>query len=73
VLGLARYPWTVLLEASLGWGFDVFDALLFNFVAPNAGDFYRGAGAAGGAAADPTGHRDTWPEAGGLAGRRAFL
>jgi MFS family permease len=31
-----RYQWTVLLAAWLGWGFDVFDGLLFNYVAPNA-------------------------------------
>jgi MFS family permease len=36
VVGLTRYQWTVLLAAWLGWGFDVFDALLFNFIAPNA-------------------------------------
>jgi MFS family permease len=35
VFGLSRYQWTVLLAAWLGWGFDVFDALLFNYVAPN--------------------------------------
>ncbi|HEY8508594.1 MAG TPA: MFS transporter, partial [Steroidobacteraceae bacterium] len=35
-LGLTRYHWLVLAAAWLGWGFDVFDALLFNFVAPNA-------------------------------------
>ncbi|HEY6320627.1 MAG TPA: MFS transporter [Thermoanaerobaculia bacterium] len=29
------YQWTVLAAAWLGWGFDAFDALLFNFVAPN--------------------------------------
>jgi len=29
------YQWTVVLAAWLGWGFDVFDGLLFNFVAPN--------------------------------------
>lgn len=34
--GLTRYQWLVILAAWLGWGFDVFDALLFNFVAPNA-------------------------------------
>jgi MFS family permease len=34
-LGLSRYQWTVLLAAWLGWGFDVFDGLLFNYVAPN--------------------------------------
>ncbi|MEQ1572142.1 MAG: MFS transporter, partial [Myxococcota bacterium] len=27
--------WTVLFAAWLGWGFDVFDGLLFNFVAPS--------------------------------------
>ncbi len=36
MLGLSRYQWTVLLAAWLGWGFDVFDGLLFNYVAPNA-------------------------------------
>ena len=35
VLDMTRYQWTVLLAAWLGWGFDAFDALLFNFVAPN--------------------------------------
>ncbi len=29
------YQWMVLFAAWLGWGFDVFDGLLFNFVAPN--------------------------------------
>jgi MFS family permease len=29
------YQWTVLLAAWIGWGFDVFDGLLFNYVAPN--------------------------------------
>jgi len=33
-LGLTRYQWLVLFAAWLGWGFDVFDGLLFNFVAP---------------------------------------
>jgi MFS family permease len=32
-LGLSGYHWFVLLAAWLGWGFDVFDGLLFNFVA----------------------------------------
>ena len=32
--GLSRYQWLVLFAAWLGWGFDVFDALLFNYVAP---------------------------------------
>lgn len=35
VLDMNRYQWTVLFAAWLGWGFDVFDGLLFNFVAPN--------------------------------------
>jgi hypothetical protein len=29
-----RYQWTVLFAAWLGWGFDIFDSLLFNYVAP---------------------------------------
>jgi MFS family permease len=33
-LGLTGYQWLVLLAAWLGWGFDAFDALLFNFVSP---------------------------------------
>jgi MFS family permease len=36
LLGLTRYQWLVLFAAWLGWGFDVFDGLLFNFVAPIA-------------------------------------
>lgn len=35
LLGFSRYQWMVIAAAWLGWGFDVFDALLFNFVAPN--------------------------------------
>ena len=35
MLSLTRYQWTVLFAAWLGWGFDVFDSLLFNYVAPN--------------------------------------
>lgn len=31
-----RYQWTVIFAAWLGWGFDIFDGLLFNYVAPNA-------------------------------------
>jgi MFS family permease len=34
MLGLTRYQWLVLFAAWLGWGFDVFDGLLFNYVAP---------------------------------------
>lgn len=34
VWGMTRYQWTVFVAAWLGWGFDVFDGLLFNFVAP---------------------------------------
>ncbi len=33
VLGFTPYQWLVLFAAWLGWGFDVFDALLFNYVA----------------------------------------
>ena len=36
MLKFSRYQWTVLIAAWLGWGFDVFDGLLFNYVAPNA-------------------------------------
>lgn len=32
---LSAYQWTVLFAAWLGWGFDIFDSLLFNYVAPN--------------------------------------
>ena len=35
MFGFKRYQWLVLLAAWLGWGFDVFDGLLFNYVAPN--------------------------------------
>lgn len=35
VLDMNSYQWTVLFAAWLGWGFDVFDGLLFNYVAPN--------------------------------------
>ncbi len=34
MLGLSRYQWLVLFAAWLGWGFDVFDGLLFNYVSP---------------------------------------
>ena len=36
MIKLSRYQWTVFFAAWLGWGFDIFDGLLFNFVAPNA-------------------------------------
>ncbi len=36
VLDMNGYQWTVLFAAWLGWGFDIFDSLLFNYVAPNA-------------------------------------
>lgn len=36
MLHFTRYQWTVLFVSWLGWGFDIFDGLLFNFVAPNA-------------------------------------
>src|SRR5436853_6031278 len=35
LLDMDAYQWTVLFAAWLGWGFDVFDGLLFNYVAPN--------------------------------------
>jgi MFS family permease len=35
LLDMDRYQWTVLFAAWLGWGFDVFDGMLFNYVAPN--------------------------------------
>ncbi|MEO8275712.1 MAG: MFS transporter [Thermoanaerobaculia bacterium] len=35
VWGMSGYQWAVLFAAWLGWGFDIFDGLLFNFVAPN--------------------------------------
>src|SRR6476659_3943322 len=35
LLDMDRYQWTVLFAAWLGWGFDIFDSLLFNYVAPN--------------------------------------
>jgi MFS family permease len=34
LLDLSRHQWVVLVAAWLGWGFDAFDALLFNYVAP---------------------------------------
>jgi MFS family permease len=34
-LGFSGYQWLVIAAAWAGWGFDIFDALLFNFVAPN--------------------------------------
>ena len=36
VWGMNSYQWLVVFAAWLGWGFDVFDGLLFNYVAPNA-------------------------------------
>jgi MFS family permease len=35
LLGFTPYQWLVIAAGWAGWGFDVFDALLFNFVAPN--------------------------------------
>ena len=35
LLDMGRYQWLVLFAAWLGWGFDIFDGLLFSFVAPN--------------------------------------
>ena len=34
-LGLSGYQWLVVAAGFAGWGFDVFDAVLFNFVAPS--------------------------------------
>ena len=34
-LDMNAYQWTVIFAAWLGWGFDCFDGLLFNYVAPN--------------------------------------
>jgi MFS family permease len=34
-LGLSGYHWLVIAAGWAGWGFDMFDAMLFNFVAPN--------------------------------------
>lgn len=33
-LDMTGYQWVVLFAAWVGWGFDVFDGLLFNYVAP---------------------------------------
>ncbi|MFL6467979.1 MAG: MFS transporter [Pyrinomonadaceae bacterium] len=35
-LDMNGYQWTVVFAAWLGWGFDIFDSLLMNYVAPNA-------------------------------------
>ncbi|MEO8069897.1 MAG: MFS transporter [Acidobacteriota bacterium] len=35
LLDMNRYQWLVLFAAWLGWGFDIFDSVLFNYVAPN--------------------------------------
>lgn len=35
LLDMTGYQWSVLFAAWLGWGFDVFDGLLLNYVAPN--------------------------------------
>jgi MFS family permease len=35
LFGLSGYHWVVIAAGWAGWGFDVFDALLFNFVSPN--------------------------------------
>src|SRR5215510_12460293 len=34
LLDMNGYQWLVLFAAWLGWGFDVFDGLLFNYVSP---------------------------------------
>lgn len=35
LFAFTRYEWLVIAAGWAGWGFDVFDALLFNFVAPS--------------------------------------
>jgi MFS family permease len=35
LFGFSGYQWLVIGAGWAGWGFDVFDAVLFNFVAPN--------------------------------------
>lgn len=35
-LDMNAYQWSVILAAWLGWGFDIFDSLLMNYVAPTA-------------------------------------
>src|SRR5262245_50935920 len=35
VLDMTGYQWLLLFAAVLGWGLDIFDRLLFNYVAPN--------------------------------------
>src|SRR5690242_13089888 len=35
-MDMSSYQWLVLFAAWLGWGFDVFDGLLFNYVAPTS-------------------------------------
>jgi MFS family permease len=35
LLGFSGYQWLVIAAGWAGWGFDVYDAVLFNFVAPN--------------------------------------
>ena len=36
LLDMNGYQWTVLFAAWLGWGFDIFDSLLMNYVAPTS-------------------------------------
>ena len=45
LLDMNGYQWTALFAAWLGWGFDVFDGLLFNYVAPNCVPSLLGLGA----------------------------
>ena len=62
LLDMNVYQWTVLFAAWLGWGFDIFDSLLFNYVAPNAVpvllDIPLGTAAARAATLQWTGHSD---------------
>lgn len=36
LMDMNRYQWTVLLAAWVGWGMDIFDGMLFTYVAPIA-------------------------------------
>ena len=67
--GMTRYQWIVFFAAWLGWGFDVFDGLLFNFVAPVC--VPRLLGVAPGDPRVSAVHRRASPRCSWSAGRRA--
>ncbi|HEY6482744.1 MAG TPA: MFS transporter [Steroidobacteraceae bacterium] len=54
LFGFSAYHWLVIAAAWAGWGFDVFDAVLFNFVAPNCVPVLLGLPLGGTAAHDAT-------------------